>query len=117
MIIFKGDLSIYFTELLSQSKAAPAGHSAQYRFPKVTAESLQMGNALLYLQKKRKRCLQKQRDSLGAIESLRFNYLSTELQVSMLQRYRTNKAITPRSPPFSPLTIAGVTNMPRSKNV
>lgn len=54
-----------------------------------------MENPLLYLQKKIKRCLQKQRDSLGAIVILRFNYLSTELQVSMLQRQRTNKAIIP----------------------
>lgn len=44
-----------------------------------------METALLYPQKKIKRCPQKQKDSLGAVAILRFNYLSPELQVSMLQ--------------------------------
>lgn len=44
------------------------------------------GNCTFIPTEKIKRCLQKQKDSLGAVVILRFNYLSPELQVSMLQR-------------------------------
>lgn len=82
LITFKGDWSSYFPEPCAEWSQSDTCCNC---FPKTTEMC----------------CPQKWRDSLGVIVVLRFNYLSTELQVSMLRRQRTNKAIIPRSPPFS----------------